>query len=419
MSFPLRHTLVLDALLVSILCSTVVFAQSPNLRITEVMYDAEGSDSGKEYIEVFNTGPEDIVMTDIVLSEHERSHTIRPWRGSTTLKPGESALIADRPELFLEEYTFDGTVFDSTFNLNNTGSTLQLLYQGQELHTLSYTRADGAVGDGNALHVSRNDTLSAQSPSPGSVRGIPVKKPEPSETLSETKEETIALVRNPEVVFATSASVFSLQKTTKNKEEFLYGSWNFGDGTSRFADVVEHTYQHPGTYLLVFQEYDRRRRPTDRTVQQEIEVLLPHVTIERIDNTFVRLTNNHSFTLDVSDWKLVTGETTFTFPEQSRITANNTITVPLPQVTPPDHRILFVTKGGGQFEGTAPKEEPVQPAPQDPRPEPTPTPEQPETQVETPPTKQQLFLWLALLLGIAAITLTPLFFLTRAKKKKK
>ena len=47
----------------------------PSLRITEIMYDAEGGDEGKEYVEVKNTGPGTIDMTTVKFFEREERET--------------------------------------------------------------------------------------------------------------------------------------------------------------------------------------------------------------------------------------------------------------------------------------------------------------------------------------------------------
>ena len=91
-----------------------------NLRITEFMYNAEGADGGKEYVEIINTGPGDITASAIKFSEHGRTRGIR---GSAVLKPGDIAVIVSEPTKFSEHYSsFTGTLLDSAnFSLNNTG----------------------------------------------------------------------------------------------------------------------------------------------------------------------------------------------------------------------------------------------------------------------------------------------------------
>ena len=106
------------------------------LRITEIMYNAEGADTGKEYVRISNTGSEDIDTSGLVLSEHGRERRIQSK--GITLSPGDNAVIVGSPDKFAEHYTYSGTVLDSTnYALNNTGSTLILILNGENLHTIT------------------------------------------------------------------------------------------------------------------------------------------------------------------------------------------------------------------------------------------------------------------------------------------
>ena len=364
-------------------------AEATNLRITEFMYNAEGSDVGREYIEIINTGPNDMVITNVRLTEHGRNHAIKPYRGETVLTPGTVAVIADKPETFLTHHDYTGPLFDSTFNLNNTGSTLSLSQNGQELHSISYTKQDGADGDGNALHISRNNTLLTRTPSPGEANGIPIERngtantvPSPTATDTTTESDTaqtepndgVQLSTQPNIIFSASTTSFSMietptepietgtNETTDNGTELtpLYGAWNFGDGTRLFGDTVTHAYLHPGTYIISFQEYEESV-PTDRgIISRTVTALFPDITIERKDDTFVIFKNNHPFTLNVSDWRISSGQTVFVFPNNSFVPASGTSIIPLtvPEsatetgITHQAEQILFITAGGGQFSGT-------------------------------------------------------------------
>ena len=64
----------LRGLCVFVLCvfsTCFVYAVEPALRITEIMYDAEGGDEGKEFVEVVNVGSEVVDMTTVQFFERD------------------------------------------------------------------------------------------------------------------------------------------------------------------------------------------------------------------------------------------------------------------------------------------------------------------------------------------------------------
>lgn len=69
------------------------------LAITEIMYDVPGSDSGREWIEVQNTGAASIALSEWKLFEANTNHGLTT-DGSDTLAPGSFAIIADDPAKF-------------------------------------------------------------------------------------------------------------------------------------------------------------------------------------------------------------------------------------------------------------------------------------------------------------------------------
>ncbi len=101
---------------------------SGTIRITEIFYDAIGSDKGREWIEIENAGP-DTDISQWRLLEGGVQHLIKDAGLGTLVKNGEKAIIADNATLFLIEHPlFEGLVLDSSFTLNNKkGDSISLL----------------------------------------------------------------------------------------------------------------------------------------------------------------------------------------------------------------------------------------------------------------------------------------------------
>ena len=286
----------------------------------------------------------------------------------------------------MQQYSFDGVLLDTrNFALLNAGATVSLKTDGRLLHRVTYTAADGAGGDGNSLHF-REGGVVVDAPSPGAVRGAVAsdsggsvgdgshgagdsavvdssdageRDTESSVTDTQTssdvrqrdtaKDTPPVFVSDPSVVFSASATRFSVVRQNDGQEEVLYGLWNFGDGAYTQGTVVEHMYLHPGAYIIVFQGLGEDGSE-GFALQKEIRVLFPQVSIERVDDAFVRLHNRHPFVLDVSGWRIESQGTVFDFPMHSLVPRQNSIVVPFAVDAGQD--VFFVTAGGGQFNGT-------------------------------------------------------------------
>jgi hypothetical protein len=134
---------------ISLLLGLPVFSNA-QVMITEIMYDLKaGSDSGREWIEVYNAGPISIEANILKLFENGVNHKI----SGTILQPSSYAIIADNPDKFKADWpNYSGTLFDSAFALGNEGDSLELRDASSTLDTVSFTKSHGAAGDGNSLN---------------------------------------------------------------------------------------------------------------------------------------------------------------------------------------------------------------------------------------------------------------------------
>ncbi|MEK7155492.1 MAG: lamin tail domain-containing protein [Patescibacteria group bacterium] len=140
--------------------------------ITEIMYDlAEGSDSGREWIEVYNRGAA-TDLTAFKVVENNSQHKISANAGGT-VAAGAFAVIADNAEKFKADFPgFAGLLFESTFSLNNTDESIGIANaSGVAIDSVTYTNAS-ANGTGDSLQRAPSGAqFEAGIPTPGS--GIP------------------------------------------------------------------------------------------------------------------------------------------------------------------------------------------------------------------------------------------------------
>ncbi len=175
-------------------------AATAQVVITEIMYDLKsGSDSGREWIEVFNIGKVPIKGTDLKLFENGTNHNITAAAGGDTIVPNSYAVIADNTATFKVDWPeFSGQLFYSVFSLSNEGETITLRNaSSSDIDALSYQSSSGGGGDGNSLDRMPGDTsLVPRSPTPGATMSASAIPP-PSKPVSVTKTKTIVAKNSP------------------------------------------------------------------------------------------------------------------------------------------------------------------------------------------------------------------------------
>lgn len=182
---------------ISLIIPHVSFASLPaqaGVIISEIMYDLPGSDTGREWIEVQNTGTEEVSFLKWKLFEAGTNHGLRLFQGTATTSASGFAIIADDPKKFLMDNPhYSGTLFGSSFSLSNTGETLELKFGDKSMHRALYASSMGATGDGNSLHYVSNN-FQAGIPSPGSPTYNYKENSVVSEPLSTKEEKPIVAV---------------------------------------------------------------------------------------------------------------------------------------------------------------------------------------------------------------------------------
>ncbi len=101
--------------------------------------------------------------------------------------------------------------------------------------------------------------------------------------------------------------------------------WSFGDGAKSEGKVVSHSYQYPGTYILVLNvklfEYEAVSRAT-------IKIVEPEVSINNATQDFVELKNKSQFEMNLYGFRLRDGTKIFEFPIDTIVGANSSVIFP-------------------------------------------------------------------------------------------
>ncbi len=325
--------------------SPCVFA---DVALSEIMYDLSGSDTGREWVEIVNTGGAsvEIATSTWKFFEDGTNHGLNLFQGSTILPPGGFAVIVDNPQKFLLDWpAFSGTIFDSVFSLGNTGETIALKMGTTTVSDqVSYTSGQGGAGDGNSLQKV-SGVWQGTLPTPGADFSQPVSQatstpdvpppgtasssPEVADVNSESSGSTYWPVE-PQVLsriiapsFAISGAdivlkgeALGLEKRPLTNSRFL---WNFGDGVTKEGENVLHAYNFPGDYMVILDVSSGKFSGSSRL---KIHVVAADIAIAGVlggINGKIELVNNSNQELDLSWWRIESGGRFFTLPKNTKL----------------------------------------------------------------------------------------------------
>src|SRR3989338_10455206 len=90
-----------------------------SIQVSEIMHNPDGSDAGREWIEVYNNDSVQYNLTGWKINTDGSDHLLNVppangGQGSMILEPGGYALIVQNATAFLLNYNFTGTVIDSS-----------------------------------------------------------------------------------------------------------------------------------------------------------------------------------------------------------------------------------------------------------------------------------------------------------------
>lgn len=342
-----------------------------SLGITEIMYDLEGSDSGHEWVEIYNNTGESIDLTKYKFVESGSAHNINHYSGSIELPNDSYAVIADNPTNFLNDYSnfkID-QLYDSSFSLSNDkGESLAIKnVDGEIINEITYNVTLGANGDGKSLQQNSSGVWVASIPTPGNKIIEPnTTSPEnlnTTPTISSTsnkettqKESTMHFVFDiPENAIVGSKIIFKNTLYGFSGERINTGlfTWNFGDGqtiTQNTNQNVEHIYAFPGNYTVTcsykYGSWYNGTIAMDRVRVSVVESPLVFKDLYTDPYPAIRIINNSNSEYNISNYIIKTATANIIIPEGSFIGAKDDIVINLPAGIYSKNELELVTPAG-------------------------------------------------------------------------
>lgn len=178
--------------------------------------------------------------------------------------------------------------------------------------TYNNIKNDITVGDSV---VSGEDFTSDESPYDTSAGG---------EDKEEAKIEVSGLtMKMPQVGYVNQLINFDVDPEKGTKDRLVRYRWSFGDTNVANQKSPMHSYDYPGTYVVVVESYYNKK---ELMARQEIIILPIQLSLSRLMNGDVEIKNESSKEIDLGGMKLV-GQKVFTFPDHTILLSGKSLIV--------------------------------------------------------------------------------------------
>ncbi len=301
--------------------------------ISEVMYDIEGSDTGREWVEIENTG-DSVDISTWKFFENGTNHGLTLIQGNATLSSSDVAIISDNPDKFLIDWpSFSGNLFDSSFSLKNTGELIAIRDADlNDIDSLTYDIELGAGEDGNSLQLILS-VWSAALPTPGLANSGSGggEESEQEEESSESSSSSSSSTNNFPVeqqIFADAGgdrnvvvgadTLFegeSLGLKMQQLDNARY-TWNFGNGETKEGQNVLYYYGYPGEYVVTLSISSGQYSASDRII---VNAYPAELAVSKVQEDFVEIHNKSNRELNLSWWQLEAEGKRFMVPKDTII----------------------------------------------------------------------------------------------------
>lgn len=340
--------------------------------IDEIMYNPAGSDTGREWIELYNSGASDVTMVagsagkTWKVNDGSNHNLVDPatgvGRGVLTIPAGGYLVIASDPTEFISGEYAGGSypVIKSSISLNNTGTTVSLLDNTSgasvTVDIAAYTSALGGNDDGNSLQKRADGSWIAALPTPGAenatdagsssnnsggssnatssnatstsqTQTTSVPTPEPSYVAPPTPD-LYADAGSDRTVIVGADVEFDAEAYDKNQDVVPDArfSWNFGDGSTAEGESVMHHFDYPGRYAVILNIAQDKFAASDEAV---VTAEPAKLSFSILPDGGVAIGNDAGRDLDLSEWVVRQGSSPFApqfiLPDHSAILAGSSM----------------------------------------------------------------------------------------------
>lgn len=373
---PYKYT----KIVITVLFTISFFNISSALIISEIMYDAPSSDTGKEWIEIYNetTSPVDITEYYFIDNGVKESKKISPINNGTNtsnfINPGEYIIIITGTSISSSTFSGAESYLGKAFY---TGSGVSFLQDGEvvgisgpnEELRISYSPMDGSNGKGETLN---NISLSKSSTTiewksfiatPGATSSLLNIATSSSSSGNSSSPSVSSVASNNTYNTGYSSHTYTIGDfrvivpkdiyTLAGKETFIPSAstnfkgdliksdivWNFGDGAFLATTTARYIYKNPGDYIVTI-EAQQQGGWLYGIERVNVHVDAPDIIISKVKlensqyvnydedkNGYIEIYNRNDTESDIGGFVIQTNGGTFTLSKYLIIPANSKLKI--------------------------------------------------------------------------------------------
>lgn len=102
-------------------------------------------------------------------------------------------------------------------------------------------------------------------------------------------------------------------------------NWSFGDGTTQAGKMVRHSYEYPGTYVVVLNASLPDAKAVSRTT---VTVVDPQLNVTEANNRYINIKNDANKEINLYGWEIISEGKHFVFPLDTIIQAGQSVCFP-------------------------------------------------------------------------------------------
>jgi len=330
---------------------------------TEIMYDVPGTDTGREWVEVQNTGGDSVDLSSYKFFEANTNHRIEA-QGPISVPTQSFAVIADDATKFkADNPSYTGLLFTSSFLLSNTGESLALKTgDGTAVDTILYDVTLGANGNGKTLQKHNgtwvegdatpggdyvgNTATSSNSSSSNNTSTTTAASANSTSTNAESVSQITYANSSQATVYtgddaadleisggrdrlASVGSPINFEGKVRSIKTSNVGDvrfrWSFGDGSALSGPFVSHTYSFPGEYEVVL---NGTYQLHDAVARIRVRVVDSNVHIANVDAKSIEIANDSKYEINIGGHFLRSGKSQYVIPDDTIILSGKSVKVP-------------------------------------------------------------------------------------------
>lgn len=332
-----------------------------NINFSEIMFDPEGTDANREWVEIINTSNVSVNLEKYKFCDSGSCHTFYSKKthpehfnnlGSDFKIPGNSyGIITKDPKQFEIDYpNFNGFILRSSFSINNNGELLELKDENKNIVSIvEYNSEFGGkngdtfslIGDtwknGKATPGGENvfkeiiteEDSSGLGNSSGSSQDVERTYVEISDVIDGKKKLKAEIIDNIPTLIAGAENEFNGRAygitgvEIKGAEYF----WTLGDGKKEYGKNIKHTFLYPGEYVLTLIV---KSSSFTGNIRKVVTVVNPPLEISEIDwdKNWVKIKNNYSDILKLDSWYIFSNGEKFKIPKETYILGKSEVIFP-------------------------------------------------------------------------------------------